>query len=608
MSSTLTYSQNKLIESSNSTTASFTSQELLNYDLLQDLEYLSDHYIVSVNNLANALNNDSINLELPNLACGILTFKSIYLEYFSDSLYTLYATLMENDSCVDFDGEFTLVSNSNGVTGHIIVDTIEYEINQIGDDQIILSKFDPDFFTDSECGNENGGGTFSEPNTGEATERSGNCTVRCMVLYTAKAKATRGDNMMSQIDKAIAQTNQALNNSEIAQSDLNVEFVGFEEVSFIETPIIDNDVNAISTDPQIIALKELYFADIVILLTDGNYGGTNGITQGIGPDSSMAYAIVNVNNATSGRYVFAHEFGHLFGAGHETDTRPGNPHGHQWRKHGWWGKKRRSLLHRAGNNPRRVLHYSNPDVHAFGDWTGIAGERNNAAIIRANACTVAAHYEEPEFIPFSAYIQGDLEECMCQTSTFTVKVFGGDPGIVQTDWYLSSDGINYSLAYSGVSGDIFYYQLPCPFPNNDLPPNEPKRVYIRIVSTSPDGQVYTDFHRLIFLPLDDEKCDFSGIEKDGNEDLSNGYAIQVYPNPSSTTQVTVSSDDFPNCSYIIVKVIDPEGNLLLQENKTVNAGSDSINLNIGSLDTGLYFLYLICPDGTYSEGKVFIKT
>lgn len=601
--------QDQVVQTVDANGAALNSVELSEFRHIQSLGYFTEHYLLSDFTLPETFEDNTFDIQIPGIACGPLSYEIVDIAYQSENEYKVYATIQPNTYCSEFEGEMMLMATTNGKVGYLKVDSMMYEINPIGEQQLLLSKVDNAYFQNGHCALSSSETTqerFVEPGSQKAAARTppygyGNCKVRCLILYTSAALTREGrPTLMRKINKAQGQTEQALRNSRISKNQLSVEWLGPENVAFTETNRSDDDIDAITMDPQITGLRTSYLADLVIVLTDGNYDGVNGTVRQLGPDSARAYALVNTKHMTSGRYVFAHEFAHLFGAGHQNDLRPGIPHGHQWRSNRWLGKKRRSIMHTAGSNPKRVLHYSNPSVVAFGDRTGRRGRRDNAEVLRQGACPVATFLPEPELIPFSSYIVGDLQECLCQTAEFTIRTYGGNPGPVSTKWYTSTNGFDYTLA---GEGEFFHYDLPCPFPSNQLPPGSPNKVFLKAVSTSPDGQEWTDFHRLDFLNLDEDECSFDAE----NHNQNNGFGIQVSPNPVGSPTLTVRPDEPLPCSNTTIKVLDTSGNLVVEEQHPAYEGQETISLNIASLEKGIYLIYLQCSNGNYSKGLTFIK-
>ena len=207
---------------------------------------------------------------------------------------------------------------------------------------------------------------------------------------------------------------------------------------------------------------------------------------------------------------------------------------------------------------------------------------------------------EPDFQPFSSYIVGKLKECLCQTATFSIRTYGGDPGAVSTEWFTSYNGFDYTLV---GSGEFYYYNLPCPFPSDQLPAGAPNKVFLKSVSTSPDGQKFTDFHRLDFLNLDEDECSF----RREISDKGHGFGIQLYPNPISQQSLSIQLDDPLISDNIHIKVLNTSGELMMDQAQFSSTGTQLIHMNVATLEKGVYFVYVQCVGGSHSEGITFVK-
>ncbi len=210
------------------------------------------------------------------------------------------------------------------------------------------------------------------------------CTINIMVLYTAKAKLA-SSNINSLITTAISQMNTAFLNSKITSK---VNLIYKVQTEFTEKSNIDNTLSALIADSGIKALRIQKKADIVVLLTNGSFGLDYGIAP-LGPSKPYAYAVVQVGQATSGRYTFTHEVGHTLGADHEDGS--GYAKGYKFIS----GTERRTIMHTLGSGSR-IQHFSNPNVKypntTSGVATGVVNSKDNAKVIANNACTVAGFY------------------------------------------------------------------------------------------------------------------------------------------------------------------------------------------------------------------------
>jgi len=443
----------------------------------------TNYHLVKFGSLAEMQQDGKITIRLPESDCEDLVYKAKSVEYRNEQDYTWYGTLeskVEDEECYCRLGSITLISSEFGRIGHISVDDKTYELLELSEDVFVVSKLDGSKFTEEECGvNDKTPKYKSKEDQSASTRDNGNCDVRCLVLFTNSALNAEGDlaAINNRINLAIAQTNRALRNSDVDRCQLRIELAGVEPYNLNPDPFtglpqgesnsIFNDINSLAMDNASQALRDGADADIVILLTDavengGNYGGVFGIVEAIGPNNNTSYAIVETGAATTGRFTFAHEVAHLFGGGHNTDPRPGIPHGHNFKTGNFlpciFGKRQRTILNTAGANDVRIQHYSNPNVKFDDKKTGKDNERDNAQQLRGEACVVAQFRETVE--PFSVVIGGERFGCPCQGASITSTIFGGTAGATYTyDWFVSNDGINFtSLPYNGSSA---LANLPC---------------------------------------------------------------------------------------------------------------------------------------------------
>lgn len=203
---------------------------------------------------------------------------------------------------------------------------------------------------------------------------------------------------------------QAINQS---LAGAKVHLAGVSRVTRTSFGSVTADLQYLRTDPQPLALRNFWAADVVVYLTvNGNNlygtssipGSTSGGSSIPPPGSSyapLAEAVVQYNTAVadtatpSGQpkepYVFLHEFAHVIGANHNhedsTNTTPleVSAYGY-WRVNSAKGSDRTILSNPTpqciqGGACTRIEYYSNPAV-TF-DWfrTGQVDYANNAMLI-----------------------------------------------------------------------------------------------------------------------------------------------------------------------------------------------------------------------------------
>jgi len=235
--------------------------------------------------------------------------------------------------------------------------------------------------------------------------------VDVMIAYTSAASNWSSSNdggIENTIGEAMDNINTAIENSEI---DLDINLVHSCKVSYTETgDDLVTDLQRLERDydghmEEVHDLRDYHGADLVSLFVrrdDDSY--VAGVARGpqyehqLNPD--YAFSVVSVQDISSS-YVFTHEIGHNFGAGHaaDQDHQPGPQlydYSAGWR---WRGDKLlydyvSVMTYIDSLYDERVLHFSNPDVYHEGDPTGDPEEADNARTIRETK-GIISDYQEP---------------------------------------------------------------------------------------------------------------------------------------------------------------------------------------------------------------------
>jgi hypothetical protein len=249
-----------------------------------------------------------------------------------------------------------------------------------------------------------------------------------LVVYTPEVKARRGSeaSTLSMIDAAIAESNQAYQNSQIG---LRLRLVGTAELDYAGAGDLGVDLAAIRSTSdgkmdEVHALRNSLGADLVALVveTDPKYCG-------------MAYVITNPSNsATSASgfsvvkrtcmtgYSFVHELGHNMGLQHDwyMTASPGAyrySHGHIDLDGGF-----RTIMSYAnlcsdqGRTCTRIAYFSNPNVRSGDRPTGVP-DGTSQSCTPGNAANPACDAESARSVNNVA--QG--------VANFRSSVLGGTP-------------------------------------------------------------------------------------------------------------------------------------------------------------------------------------
>ncbi len=435
--------------------------------------------------------------------------------------------------------------------------------------------------------------------------------VKVLVLFTDNAN--RVSNPQQLASTLMAETNSVLRNSKINSNRLYFSLVGTQRVNFNDRRGVEDVFRDGRNNAQIRQLRAQFHADLVVLLTDGNFNISGGTVFGVsslneyGDAADGYFAIVE---ADAGGYTFAHEIAHNLGARHNTDNRthagtggnrlPNNlsetAKGHTWYKRNcFFCQKlyRKSVLSTRGTRGLRKAFFSNPDVKAESKARGNTGTstRNNFRQL-VNAASVVAAYDPfqelivsingPSFVRVGRRYTLSANVRNCQSITYR--------------WEKSYNGFSYFNAGSASSiTDIAV-------------PYNGSQVYYRLRGTCSDGQVKTSFRTVYIEGIDggnpmrqsaiDENVDASDIEPESTKDFAD---MVLYPNPANNELFILT--DFSKESKIEVKIIN-----ILKGGKSKKLysgkafmGPGELRLDITNFDQGLYQLEM------YQNGSIILS-
>ena len=600
LSSTTTFSQNLFIQPSLEALDDLSISELERLAQIQAQDMYSELSLIQLGSLIEVQDGGKIIVNFPNDDCQNLVYKAKRVDYENEDSYSWYGVLestADPEDCLCRTGAITIEASEFGKIAHIMVDDKTFEVLQLSPDRFALGKLDVSKFDESECGVTDATPVgYTDPNYNTQDRSNSNCNVRCLVLYTPNAEIVEGDvaAINTRVNLAIAQTNQALRNSNVNGCQLTVQLAGVEPFDFSESTNIKSDVGMIATDITAMTLRDNFEADIVLTLTGGaSYGTTRGIVDAIGPIEEQAFAIVQTGAATTGRFTFAHEVSHLFGGRHNTDSDSGSAHAHRFKTGNFlpciFGSSQRTILYSLATGQSRIQHYSNPNVKVDGKKTGTTN-RNNAQQMINTACTVAGFRETLE--SFNVAINGDTNTCPCEFVILNTTIFGGTAGNTYSyDWFESDDGINWTpLPFTGPNAHV---TAPCT-------PTE--GIHIRVEVTGSDGNFATSqtyIEATIILPEQGTTpCGPESNPFTNNDDSR----LDIYPNPAQS-QVTIQFQPKISGTYSL-SIRDINGKVVetILENEYLESG---IYKYIPALtQKGIYFIHSIDESGNNQIQKL----
>jgi hypothetical protein len=230
----------------------------------------------------------------------------------------------------------------------------------------------------------------------------GTVAVAVLVVYTPAARVAAGgeSGILAAIDTAIAQTNEALSES---QTIVQMALLPPREIAYVDSGDLDVDLARLKSalDGHMDIVHEWraeVCADLVALLVaapDADSCGVGYVMQSPGPSfAGNAFSVTAVAPCLAD-YAFSHELGHNMGCAHDhaNANAPGAyPYSHGHRFTGDSLVEFRTIM--AYPPGSRILQYSNPDVLFDGQPTGVPeGEpqpADNAQTIDNTAEIVAA--------------------------------------------------------------------------------------------------------------------------------------------------------------------------------------------------------------------------
>lgn len=512
--------------------------------------------------------------------------------------YMFYGEL---DPCDELRmGYIHLIAKGGNVFGQINIEDEIYELQDFGDRKNVLFKINPSIYTDAECGTEHFG-THEGKNESKIHKRSsGGCNVRVLVLFTAAAEEV--GNPWNSANLFIQQTNQSVCNSD---ADVSFTLAGVQELDgFVETndPVSTRDNLQGNADAN--QLRNDFQADLVVLLTDGNWITPFGQTFGISflnnwGDPDFGYAVAEID-AAGGRFTFTHKIAHDFGCKHDNDNR-GAPdfvfdaRGHNFNT-GWWPfRTRRRTIMNLLNDGSRIMHFSNPEVEFKNRATGVADERNNAEQLSVQGCTISDYRD---FIPpFGIRIDGPLYGDNQGLYTWCLDVTSCNE-LASVTWEYSLDGFNYSTSPP--------FPIPFPIGNNcvrgTLPWNQ--SLWIRATAVCSNGDITTDFLYVYNFdedfPCGPQKLLGEHSEQIELEAVVDSFEIYVFPNPSSD-ELNIVIDDL---NISTVEILDQRGRLVYSRSYK-DKGELTNRIDVSSFKGGAYWIRT--QGENYVKTKMFIK-
>ncbi len=569
---------------------------------------------IEIGVFSDFLSGDTLDFTIPDVAGSFRAIKdregqneSPYWDYF-------WQGKIENE----YPGYFMIMTKDSLIGGFIQTREKFYAILPLGENAGLLAEYNNTKFNEVVCGNDNIPGPPSEylPCLFQPFECS--ATIDALVLVTPNATTFfadvgNGNPFISVLFAVIAMetVNWAFANSDIPYKRIRYTVESFT-FNFSTNPVsIRDDINNLAIDPAANALRDLRNADIVIMLTDQNYG-PSGRVGAIGPNDDQAYAIVETPFMVGPRFTLAHEVGHLFGARHNRSANvPCNPLdpncpsddtdicSHGWRFNDGGGNDQRTILALSGaTNPGdpggRLLNFSNPDVQVNGGATG-NDDNTNAKAVKNAACEIVDFRDSPIFdvtITHTLSCEEDGNFQAWANVNEGVAPLPGQPPYTYA-WNVAESCASIFPNPNEMSVVINFG--PCGPTGNVIIIN------LDVTVTSSDGATATT-SRIVEIPTG--SCATGGDPQNMAADVSYDNInsledYQIFPNPVWDRLTIEIPADKPVSE---IQILDLNGKSHLQQNVD---GQVSVQLNISHLPDGVYFIQIMEENGLLS--KKFIK-
>ena len=567
---------------------------------LDNLPYKKTLQLVKVGDLPNLQQNGFLSFTIPGLNPTI-TATAVRVEYTAEKDYIWQAKIAET-------GYMSIVSKPDGVSGFIQLNNKYFVLYPLYKSYSALFEYNIGAMPNDTCAQL----ATAAPSAIDYCAEDYQCapTIDVLVLVTPEARnwigGNFGDNWLNALSYVITGTetvNFAFANSNIPGRHIRTKYAALNDFTYSTltgNPQISADINTLVASSTANNLREQYRADLVVMLTNDRYANFAGVTSTLGPSSTQAYSIVEINSLLDPRFTYAHEVGHLFGANHNRSSNVpcvncGSDAGscqHGLRFNDANGIERRTtmaLLFDADQlaGDQRILNYSNPDVFFGGTATGTA-DNNNAKIIRNTSCEIA-NFRSPNY--FSAIISGYGWWCTPvpdsqAPNTYTAVVteptlgFAGTPPYTY-QWRWNTSGIfnvaNPSTALGTTQSITINEALACP------------HFFLRLVVTSSEGISYVTTRKIgTGLCI---ACGGSGkddLPEQQTTQTNQTDVWQVIPNPANSNCRLVA-DNVPNGNYFM-QLSNAAGKTIEQRNIPVDDEYLNATLITDQLPNGIYTL------------------
>ena len=401
-------------------------------------------------------------------------------------------------------GEMILHSLSGKISGYLNYSDESYQIYGIGKNNCAFVPYFKGKTKISDCVSNSDTKKILNTDSNQTAPRSvdGTCSnpTRILYLYTDN-EASLDPNPQQTAQTAFDQFQQALNNSQVNVPTLT--FAGAASISsFVEKQIPPHGINPITDDlnslinnvgNQAHILRDLYKADIVVVMTNGSYPEGYLGTAYVDVENARAYCIVEYPSIID-NYTACHEISHLYGNRHQDEFQnlPETAYAHGYKFYHIpfpfvtrFYETITATIDGDGQFPNhsRILYYSNPNVYYDNESIGTAADHDESRKIRENSLKFASY--QPGTSAMTATVSGpySISSSSCNNFYNTDITCGSLPYSYQ--WAFSSNGFTYYNGSTSSTGSV------CVYPYSSYASSG--KVYARLQVTSSSGEVVYAF-------------------------------------------------------------------------------------------------------------------
>jgi len=543
---------------------------------------------IQLNSLEESVVDNQLQIDLPNFSCTpIFSFRNS--RYNDADNYIWYGEIDTEHASNCREGTIILVKKNGRYFGNFHIDDQYFKILYEGDESFLQKTTTAAEPIDWKCDVPEGDRSLISTDGENFTQREGvNCPeqnlISVLFFYTTEALTSGGfDKIEQDAELGIAGLRVSTINSRLNQDDVDFQLVGLvHHTNFQETAFMREDVQILAVDQFANQQRDLYEADVVVLITQGgNYDeDLAGTTRAVSHNKEDAFCIVKlISQENEHRRVIEHEILHTLNGAHD-DKFPESifNRGHVFKAGDWPFRMNRFTLMTNMTSKRRTrIHYfSNPSVQYQGSATGTSRNNLTRYIRDTSAFIVANHYPNTT-APFQVSLDGPWGACPCYSTRYYANVTCATPPVAII-WETSTDGTNWQYE---SSNEYFDFVPPC---------NQQSLTSIRLTVTDAAGRVEVRQKTVGATPGS------SGCSTNRTNDQAKIIA-SIAPNPVNDQSIlTIQTKDFIN-KTLIIRIVDSNGNQVLEKEILVTNYEEIAFLNkFRSQRIGTYYVNIYDGD------------